>query len=86
MEPQLIINSIFGVLMLCLGWILKVLWDAICELQKTDKDLAEKVGKIEVLVAGQYVKVDRFDQMVNAIFAKLDKIDNKLDQKVDKQH
>ncbi len=82
----MIVNSVFGALMLCAGWILKVLWDAISDLQHTDKDLAEKVSKIEVLVAGQYVKVDRFDQMVNAIFAKLDKIDNKLDQKVDKQH
>jgi len=66
------------------GWWLKVLWDAVKDLQSADKELAEKVSSIEILVAGQYVKRDDFDRVANAIFAKLDKIMDKLDTKADK--
>ena len=44
----------------------------------------EKVNQIEVLVAGQYVKRDDFDKLANAIFAKLDKISDKIDSKADR--
>lgn len=66
------------------GWWLKVLWDAVKDLQSADKELVEKVSSIEILVAGQYVKRDDFDRVANAIFAKLDKIMDKLDTKADK--
>ena len=66
------------------GWWLKVLWDAVKDLQSADKELAEKVSSIEILVAGQYVKRDDFDRVANAIFAKLDKIMDKLDTIADK--
>lgn len=66
------------------GWWLKVLWDAVKDLQTTDKILAEKVGSIEVLVAGNYLTKADFDKIGAAIFAKLDKIEDKLDRKVDK--
>ena len=59
-------------------------WDSYKELKKTDKELADKVSAIEVLVAGQYVKRDDFDRLAQAIFVKLDKIMDKLDTKVDK--
>ena len=84
MEPQSIFDIAISVIGALGGWILKTIWDAIKELQKSDKDLADKVSHIEVLVAGQYVKVDKFDQMMTAIFAKLDRIEDKLSQKVDK--
>lgn len=66
------------------GWWLKVLWDAVKDLQTADKELVEKVSSIEILVAGQYVKRDDFDRVAQAIFAKLDKIMDKLDTKADK--
>ena len=46
--------------------------------------LAEKVNGIEILVAGNYVKKDDFDRFTDAIFSKLDKISDKLDNKADK--
>lgn len=66
------------------GWWLKVLWDAVKDLQSADKILAEKVSSIEVLVAGNYMTKTDFDKIGAAIFAKLDKIEDKLDRKVDK--
>jgi hypothetical protein len=53
-------------------------------LQDGEKKLAEKVSSIEILVAGNYVKRDDFDKSVQAIFHKLDRIEDKLDGKADK--
>jgi hypothetical protein len=66
------------------GWWLKVMWDAVQDLQTADRILAEKVSSIEVLVAGNYMTKADFDKIAAAIFAKLDKIEDKLDRKVDK--
>ena len=66
------------------GWWLKVLWDAVKDLQTADKVLVEKVSSIEVLVAGNYMSKQDFDKIAAAIFAKLDKIEDKIDKKADK--
>ena len=50
----------------------------------TDKILVEKVASIEILIAGNYMSKQDFDKIAAAIFAKLDKIEDKLDKKVDK--
>lgn len=42
------------------------------------------MSEIEVLVAGAYVKKDEFGASVAALFAKLDRIEDKLDGKADK--
>jgi len=66
------------------GWVLKVIWDAVKDLQAADKILVEKVNTIEILIAGNYMSKSDFDKIAAAIFAKLDKIDDKLDRKADK--
>ena len=66
------------------GWVLKVIWDAVKDLQAADKVLVEKVNTIEILIAGNYMSKSDFDKIAAAIFAKLDKIDDKLDRKADK--
>lgn len=66
------------------GWVLNSLKDSIQGLQTSDKALADKVQHIELLVAGQYVKREDLDKMMTALFAKLDKIEAKLDGKADK--
>jgi len=81
---QSLLNWIFGVLNIIFGIVGKVMWDSYKDLKKTDKELAEKVSNIEVLVAGQYVKREDFVQVTNQIFTKLDKILDKLNQKADK--
>ena len=63
---------------------MKVMWDNLRDLRIADTILAEKVGTIEVLVAGSYAKRDELDKMAAAIFLKLDRIEAKLDTKADK--
>jgi F0F1-type ATP synthase membrane subunit b/b' len=81
---QTIINWLLAGFGALIGFLLNAVWQAVKDLQTADKVLAEKVGNIEVLVAGAYVKKDEFTQSINALFAKLDKIEDKLDKKADK--
>ena len=91
MDSQTFINILIGACGLLIGWVLKSINESIRDLQashkdltKADAELADKVQHIEVLVAGTYVKRDDMEKLGDALFAKLDKIENKLDSKVDK--
>lgn len=84
MDPQTAIDIAFGVAGLLGGWVLKFLHGAMRDLQRADFDLTDKVQRIEVLVAGQYVRRDDMDKLSSALFMKLDRIEAKLDGKVDK--
>lgn len=66
------------------GWWMKAMRESLRDLRDEDTKLADKVNRIEVLVAGQYVKRDDFDKLANALFAKLDKIHDKIEGKADK--
>lgn len=81
---QTIINWLLAGFGAIIGFLLNAVWQAVKDLQNADKVLAEKVGSIEVLVAGAYVKKDDFAHTIEALFKKLDKIEDKLDKKVDK--
>lgn len=48
------------------------------------KELSVKVQSIELLVAGEYVKKAEIQQLSDSLFKKLDRIEDKLDGKVDK--
>ena len=81
MEPQVVINVALGLISFLGGWVVKNLQESMKRLQDVDERLADKVQQIEILVAGQYIKREDFDKTVAALFAKLDKIDAKLDMK-----
>lgn len=68
-----------------LGFLLRSMWQAVRDLQSSDKQIVEKVNSIEVLVAGGYVKKDEFNSRLDAMFDKLDRIEDKLDRKEDKK-
>jgi len=78
-------NIVVGIAGILGGWWLKVTWDTLKDLQNADKDLVDKVSKIEVLVAGNYVRREDFDRTIERLFDKLDHIEMKIDQKADRQ-
>lgn len=81
---QDLFNIVVGIAGALGGWALKTIWDAVKDLQTADKELSKNVSAIQVLVAGEYIKRDDFNTMADAIFRKLDKIEDKLDGKADK--
>lgn len=84
MDFQELFNIAMGFIMAIFGWFLRISWESMTSLQKQDRDLADKVARIEVLVAGEYVKKDEFDRAIERLFDKLDHIEMKIDQKADK--
>jgi len=88
MEAQTFINILLGLCAFFGGIWVRGIADSMRELKSTDADLAEKVQKIEILVAGDYVKREEIDKLIDkltgALFTKLDRIEMKLDGKADK--
>lgn len=84
MELQVLFNIVIGVASALCGWWLKVMWDSLRDLRTMDQALSEKVSRIEVLVAGEYVKKEDFERSIQRLFDKLDHIEMKIDRKADK--
>ena len=84
MDYQELYNTAIGLILFLIGWAMRILWDTLKELKDADRDLAEKVGRMEVLVAGEYVKKTDFDTIMLRLFEKLDHIESKIDRKADK--
>ena len=84
MDNQQLFNVVFAIAGALGGWWMKAMWEAVKDLEKADKVLSSQVGDLKVLVAGGYVRTEQFADMSKAIFAKLDRIEDKLDGKADK--
>lgn len=84
MMDQVIINWLLAGFGALIGFLLNAVWLAVKDLQKADKEIASKVGEIEVLVAGGYVKRGDFDRTIERLFTKLDHIELKIDSKADR--
>lgn len=82
-DLQFVINGFFGVIAFFAGWVINLTLAALKELQIADKELAEKVAHIEILVTGDYIKKLEFERLSDALIGKLDKIESKLDKKAD---
>lgn len=81
---QMLFNGLAVLCSFLFGWILKAIWTGLQDLKESDEKLAEKVGKIEVLVAGNYVKRDELSREFGALGGKLDLLFDKLDKKEDR--
>lgn len=81
---QTLINWLLGGFGTLVGFVLNSMGQAVKDLQTADKDISAKVAGVEVLVAGAYVRKDDLNQLSHAVFAKLDRIEGKLDGKADK--
>ena len=83
-DYQVLFNIVVGLLGTIGGWWLNAVWGSLKELQAADRDLAEKVASIEVLVAGRYVTRDEFNNTLSQVFTKLDRIIDAVNQKADR--
>ena len=74
---QALINTILSIAAGAYALLPKGMWDAV-------KHLDEQVGKLEVSVAGEYLKREEWKSDMQRLFDKLDAIEEKLDRKADK--
>jgi hypothetical protein len=83
-ETQIFFDVAVAVIGAMGGWILNTVWVSVKELQKADKELADKVSEIEVLVAGRYMTRDEFNNTLAQVFNKLDTIRDLIAMKADR--
>jgi len=83
-EYQVLFDVAIAVIGVLGGWTLNTVWSAVRDLQVADKALAEKVADIEVLVAGRYITRDEFNNTLNQVFERLDRIRDLLSTKADR--
>ena len=81
---QTIVNWILTGLGTLLGFLLNAVWQAVKDLQSADKQLADKVATIEILVAGEYVRKEDFERTIQRLIEKLDHMEEKFDRKMEK--
>lgn len=82
MMDQTIVNWLLGGFGALLGFMLKVIWQAVKDLQAADKQLSDEVSTMKVLVAGDYVRKDYLEKTVAALFSKLDRIEERIEDKL----
>lgn len=56
----------------------------VSKLEEQCDKLHDRINANEVLLVGQYVKVDRFESLEKALFSRLDRFEDKLDEKLEK--
>lgn len=83
-DGQSIWSGVLSIATLVIGWVLSGVRDNLAEQRRKNETIAEKVHTLEVLVAGDYVKKSDLDTDIRRIFEKLDHIEAKLDQKVNR--
>jgi hypothetical protein len=77
MDTQPLINAALGVILAGIGWFARQIWEAV-------KELREDLHRIEVDLPSTYVKRVDYAQDLIEIKALLQKIFDRLEQKVDK--
>jgi|TARA_R110000796_G_C14347901_1_gene411199 hypothetical protein len=82
---QIMINWLLGGFGTLIGFLMHILWQAVKDLQSSDKDMNDKISDIEVLVAGSYMTRAELTEIMKTVFTKLDRIEQKLDKKADRE-
>lgn len=77
MDWQLFINLAGGAILTAIGWWCREIWDSV-------KALKEDIKKIEVDMPSNYVKKDDINARFDKIDGVLERIFDRLDNKVDK--
>lgn len=80
-EVALAILTIFSTV--C-GFVMRSIQSEMKELRDKQSAQADKIGEIEVLVAGAYVKREEMTQAISGVNAKLDRIIEQIANKADR--
>lgn len=78
------IHSLITIAVGVVGYVLKILWDAVRDLQRDDENLLTKLNDLQVAIASDYAKREELRSEFKMFREALERIETKLDQKVDK--
>jgi hypothetical protein len=77
MEFQDVVNVVIGTLLSVLGWFARQLWDAVQKLKEDMKNLEVDLPSHYVRKEDLDARFDKFEAMLNRIY---DKLENKVDK------
>ena len=75
--PQWLINWVLTGCGATLGWIVRTVWNS-------QQKLSTEIQALSMKLAENYVTNHRLEELQRALFAKLDRIEDKIDAKADK--
>lgn len=84
MDEVVIFRALFSLLLLVGGGLIKVLWSVVNANKKATEKNDDAIQQLELKVAYEYISKSNFDKTMDVVFAKLDRIEDKLDKKQDK--
>jgi|TARA_R110000822_G_scaffold127834_1_gene263384 hypothetical protein len=85
MLDQTLLNWLIFTLGAIMSAILHTIWGAVKDLRAEDKAISQKLASIQILVAGDYIRKQEFDRVIDRLFVKLDSIEASLVSKQDKE-
>ena len=85
MDWQALFNIAIVVIGFLGSWILNNLASKLTQVTRDHDLLKDEIHAVHILVAGNYVRNEALEKFSNAIFAKLDRIEEKLSNKQDKE-
>lgn len=83
-DYQVLFNIALTLIGVLGGVVLNNIRESIKSIKDDHKVTNETVHRMEVLVAGEYVKKDDLEKLTNALMTQLTRIENKVDAKADK--
>jgi regulator of replication initiation timing len=66
------------------GWLMKTLFDRIDKLEEADNRMTQALNDLRVELPSRYVDKEDFIRVSNKMLSTLERIEDKLDKKVDK--
>lgn len=90
MDSQLIINSAFGIISVLAGWVFRMVWGRIQELEddledlekhhETDlKEARKEISELALAMPEKYVAKQDLDKLIDFINERFNKLENKID-------
>jgi hypothetical protein len=85
MFDQVLLNWLVFTLGAIMSAILHTIWGAVKDLRAEDKVITQRVASMHILVAGDYIRKQEFDRVIDRLFVKLDSIEASLVSKQDRE-
>lgn len=83
---QELINMVIGMGAAVFGWFMRIIWQAVRDLQYADQKLVNELHTFKAHVPATYVSKADFSEVLADINKKLDRICDKLDNKQDRSN
>jgi peptidoglycan hydrolase CwlO-like protein len=90
MDSQLIINSAFGIISVLAGWVFRMVWGRIQDLEDDLEDLEKhheadlkearkEISELALAMPEKYVAKQDLDKLIDFINERFNKLENKID-------